>query len=133
MTQRVCEGPLIGIHRGGDTFVPAAEGPDDDAHGAEADALFFQAIAESVNLEMEWLWLFTRVAREEERRYCLERALYINPHSDMARHELAWLNGARRPSALGWQAVHTPARLIAVLLLALGVALCVAIAAGVVA
>lgn len=133
MAQRVLEHPVIGDGSDGSERLPAAEKRNDDVYGAEADALFFQAIAESVNLEMEWLWLFTRVAREEERRYCLERALYINPHSDMARHELARLNGVRHASVPGWQAMHTPARLIAALLVVLGVALCVAIAAGVVA
>ena len=57
--------------------------------------LFAQGVREDSNLELDWLWLFTRVASISERRYCLERALAINPHSEMARAELAKLPPAR--------------------------------------
>ncbi|HWQ13130.1 MAG TPA: hypothetical protein VNL77_10035 [Roseiflexaceae bacterium] len=38
---------------------------------------------------MDWLWLAGQVRRERGRRYCIERALHINPHSDLARRMLA--------------------------------------------
>jgi hypothetical protein len=66
-----------------------------DAPGAlDAHALFARALSENSNLEQDWLWLSTIVASEGELRYCLERALYINPRSQEARRELARL--ARR-------------------------------------
>lgn len=58
---------------------------------AAAEALFVQAVCDNSNLEMDWLWLATKVVREHERRYCWEQALRINPHSEVARHELAVL------------------------------------------
>ena len=79
--------------------VACVDGPSSacatDASGAiDARALFARALSENSNLEQDWLWLSTMVAGEEELRYCLERALYINPHSEEARQELARL--ARR-------------------------------------
>lgn len=98
-----------------------------------ASALLIGAMAEGSNLELEWLWLFTRVTREEERRYCLERARYINPHSDMARHELAKLNAMHRAPMVEKHAARIGARLIAALLVALAVVLWVMAAAGAIA
>ena len=61
-----------------------------------ADDLFSQAVREDSNLEMDWLWLATRVGSSAQRRYALGRALRINPHSAMAKRGLAQLR--RRPS-----------------------------------
>ena len=52
---------------------------------------FAVAVRKNSNLELDWLWLATQVTRDAERRYCLERALYINPRSDAARQALAKL------------------------------------------
>jgi hypothetical protein len=41
------------------------------------------------NLELDWLWLATQLSDPSDRRYCLERALAINPQSTVARDELA--------------------------------------------
>ena len=49
--------------------------------------LFVQALRDDSNLEMDWLWLYTQVSSTAERRYCLDRALAINPDSEMARAE----------------------------------------------
>lgn len=57
--------------------------------------LFAQAVRENSNLEMDWLWLYAQVTSTAERRYCLERALAINPHSEMACDELAKLPPSR--------------------------------------
>ena len=57
--------------------------------------LFVQAIREDSNLEMDWLWLFSQVSSTSERRYCLDRALAINPDSEMARAEYTRLLMAR--------------------------------------
>ena len=98
-------------------------------HGTEPDTLFVQAIADNVNLELEWLWLATKVTREEERRYCLERALYINPYSATARHELARLNAVRRAPRAQFPALRKRTWFAVVLLIAMGIALGAIIAA----
>lgn len=53
--------------------------------------LFVQALRDDSNQEMDWLWLYTQVSRTAERRYCLDRALAINPDSEMARAEYSKL------------------------------------------
>jgi len=58
---------------------------------ARSAQLFFEALRDDSNLEADWLWLASNVLRDHERRYCLKRALRINPHSEIARHELAKL------------------------------------------
>jgi hypothetical protein len=58
---------------------------------ARAAHLFAQAIHESSNLEMDWLWYAATMVNDAERRYCLHRALAINPHSSLARSALARL------------------------------------------
>ena len=56
-----------------------------------ADGLFIQGQREDSNLEMDWLWLATQVTSDGERRYCLQRALAINPESRFARRGLVQL------------------------------------------
>lgn len=66
-----------------------------------AGELLAQALRENWNHEQDWLWLSTMVTDEGARRYCLERALYINPQSEEAGEELARLarrDNGRRPS-----------------------------------
>jgi hypothetical protein len=98
-------------------------------HGSEPDTLFSQAIADNVNLELEWLWLARQVTREEERRYCLERALYINPYSAMAQHELARLNAVNRASTVQSPALRKGTWFAVAILIAMGIALCAIITA----
>src|SRR5215469_6276816 len=59
------------------------------------DDLFRQAMIEDSNLEMDWLWLATQVSSLQQRRFALERALQINPRSELARRGLIQLS--RRP------------------------------------
>jgi hypothetical protein len=59
------------------------------------DPLFIQAIYDDSNLEMDWLWLATQVTSDSQRRYCLQRALRINPHSGPAQRGLAQLRKRR--------------------------------------
>ncbi len=54
----------------------------------QGDNLFAQACADPSNLEMDWLWLFHLVQREEQKLYCLQQALYIHPGSEFAKKEL---------------------------------------------
>ena len=58
--------------------------------------LFAQILREGSNYEIAWLWAATQLTRPEEQRYCLERALYINPKSRMARFGLRELACAAR-------------------------------------
>jgi hypothetical protein len=58
---------------------------------ARATRLFAQALHENSNLEMDWLWYAANMTRDSERRYCLNRALEINPESSLARNALAKL------------------------------------------
>ena len=52
---------------------------------------FIQGLQEDSNLEMDWLWLATKVSSDGQRRYCLRRALAINPESRLAERGLAQL------------------------------------------
>ena len=64
--------------------------------GMDADEQpFLQAVREDSNLEMDLLWLATKVGSPAQRRYALERALRINPHSVLAKRGLAQVR--RRP------------------------------------
>jgi len=45
--------------------------------------------------EMDWLWASTQVTAPEEVRYCLERALYINPDNPVTERELSKLSVRR--------------------------------------
>lgn len=67
--------------------------------------LFGQAVQEDSNLEMDWLWLATKVRSNAQQRYALERALRINPRSAMAKRGLAQLS--REVSMAGKTPAHT--------------------------
>ena len=64
---------------------------------ARASRLFVQALHESSNLEMDWIWYAANMTHDVERRYCLKRALDINPSSDLARRALAKLPPQSKP------------------------------------
>jgi len=65
---------------------------DHDEHiPPESSSLFLQGLREDSNLELDWLWLATQLASQHEQRYCLLRALAINPHSELARRGLSLL------------------------------------------
>jgi hypothetical protein len=71
---------------------------------ARATHLFTQALHENSNLELDWLWYAANMTGDVERRYCLNRALAINPQSSLARSALAKLpkpaQAAREVAAL---------------------------------
>lgn len=58
---------------------------------ARAERLFAQAVQENSNLELDWLWCATNMISVAQQRYCFERALHINPASDLAQRALAKL------------------------------------------
>jgi len=69
------------------TKTVVAAGPAGVA-GTPVSPLLASAVEDGSNLEMDWLWLATKVPAGNERRYCLLRALAINPASEIARREL---------------------------------------------
>lgn len=50
------------------------------------------ALRADSHLELDWLWFYMQVTDPAHRRYCLQRALAINPHSAIARRELELLD-----------------------------------------
>lgn len=54
--------------------------------------LMSQALQEDSNLEIDWLYYASRLERDDERCYCLQRALDINPGNQWARREIARLS-----------------------------------------
>src|SRR4051812_40964957 len=58
---------------------------------ARAAQLFTQALHEHSKVELDWLWYAANMTGAAERRYCLNRALAINPASSIARNALAKL------------------------------------------
>lgn len=82
----------LGSYRGAGAIegaAPAQALPAPPAYVGEAEGLFAEALRDPSNLELDWIWLAGQVRRASERRYCLERALYINPASHAARRMLA--------------------------------------------
>src|SRR5262245_15246649 len=71
----------------------AQERPSD----AQESTLFYEALRDPSNLELDWLWLAAQLGRASEQSYCFEQALRINPRSELAKRGLAQL--ARRPGA----------------------------------
>ena len=47
--------------------------------------LLARALCDEPNVAMDWLWLYSQVSSVAEQRYCLDRALAIDPHSEIAR------------------------------------------------
>jgi hypothetical protein len=56
-----------------------------------ASAFLAERIRENSNLEIEWRWAAVQVTNINERRYCLERALFINPNNLETRRDLSKL------------------------------------------
>ncbi len=66
--------------------------------------VFTTALQEDSNVETNWLWAATQVTHSAEYRYCLERALYINPDNDVTQQALVILNrqtGTKRSKKSG--------------------------------
>lgn len=64
----------------------------------QASDLFVQAIADDSNRESEWLWYADSVTNSKEVRYCLERALHINPGNTSTVERLRSLNTTQSQS-----------------------------------
>ncbi|MFT4040001.1 MAG: tetratricopeptide repeat protein, partial [Thermomicrobiales bacterium] len=73
-----------------------------DGHPEEARALFVRALLMDPENERGWLWLATVATDPAEQRYCLTRALEINPET----------SGLRRSALLGHGPESVPPELI---------------------
>jgi hypothetical protein len=62
---------------------------------AQPSAVLAEMIRDGSNYEHEWLWAAQRVDDLQEKQYCLQRALYINPQSIDARRQLRAIEGTR--------------------------------------
>ncbi|MBC7871273.1 MAG: hypothetical protein H7Y09_10580 [Chitinophagaceae bacterium] len=71
------------------------------------------AIEEDSNLMMDWLWYAEQVTIENERAYCFQKALFIDPKNELVQRKLDEL---RRLSTSKTQRSNsmllTPARLL---------------------
>jgi hypothetical protein len=62
-----------------------------------AAQLFAEAVREDSNLAMDWLWYAEQMTSDAARRYCVERALAIDPDNELARRALVKLPPASTP------------------------------------
>jgi hypothetical protein len=65
------------------------------------------------NLEMEWLWASAHVKQAEEKYYCLQRALNINPQNAIVRRQLEDLLQVTQRSTVTVMAYREPGMLSA--------------------
>ncbi len=83
------------------TFFADEPSSSANTHAADANTrnwqMFAQALKEDSNVELDWLWYAANMTDLAERRYCIERALAINPNSDLAKQALAKLPPAKAP------------------------------------
>ena len=63
----------------------------DGRDAMRVEQLFAQAVQDNSNLEFDWLWCAANMTSIANQRYCLLRALEINPDSKLAQRALAKL------------------------------------------
>ena len=68
--------------------------------------IILEAVAEGSNREHDWLWYAEQLSSAGERRYCWERALYINPASRVALINLARQHHTSRRPTFGFNPVR---------------------------
>jgi hypothetical protein len=56
---------------------------------SDPSPLLREQLGEDSNCELDWLWAADQVTAAEEIRYCLERALYINPDNHKTQRALS--------------------------------------------
>jgi hypothetical protein len=64
-----------------------------------ASSIIQQALHEDSNRAMDWLWYAAHISNPAEKRYCIERALYIDPNNQQAIEQIEWLNAQQKRSA----------------------------------
>lgn len=71
--------------------------PADPAELGHVLAVYALVLSEGSNYALDWLWLAAKLPLPADRRFCLERALEIDPGCALARHGLAQLASEERP------------------------------------
>ena len=64
-----------------------------------SSSLIQQALQENSNHIMDWLWYAEEVTSDTERRYCFERALYIDPNNHQAIEGIKRLDAKQKRQA----------------------------------
>jgi hypothetical protein len=82
------------LNQGGE---PGVHLPEPDPAAA---ARFAEAVRAGSPLALDWLWLAMQLTGTDERRYCFERVLAVNPTCEIARVELAALDAHPAPLSL---------------------------------
>jgi membrane protease YdiL (CAAX protease family) len=93
--ERMAPGPIVS------PLLPVARAALDVGRTAEACCLLGDVLRVTPESEMGWLWLADAVESDEERRFCLERVLFLNRDNRLARQGLDVLGTgpARSPLA----------------------------------
>jgi len=63
----------------------------DAVTAARSAQLFALALQEGANVEFDWIWYADNMISGAHQRYCLQRAMQINPDSEIAHRALAIL------------------------------------------
>jgi ABC-type antimicrobial peptide transport system ATPase subunit len=61
-------------------------------------AVIQQALQEDSNRAMDWLWYAEHITNASEKRYCLERALHIDPKNIQAAQQIKLLDAQQKRS-----------------------------------
>ena len=56
------------------------------------DTLFAKAVRENWTSEMDWLWLASKVERDDQLIICLRHALKLNPDNENTRQQLSLID-----------------------------------------
>jgi len=62
-----------------------------DSYVLIPSATLKRAMEEDSNLAMDWLWCAEQVTTENERYYCVQKALFIDHKNELAQQKLAEL------------------------------------------
>jgi hypothetical protein len=73
---------------------------------SKPSAFLCECMKEDSNFEIEWLWAASQVSLPEEIRYCLERALYINPKNRQTQEKLFKLLTQRAKTARHYELLN---------------------------
>ena len=68
--------------------------------------LLQRLIQEDSSLELEWLWAADQVGSNQERQYCLARAIYINPENEQAYRLFQAVEPANAPPSSIFEKIH---------------------------
>jgi hypothetical protein len=76
---------------------------------AEARNLLSQAVRQDPKNEAAWMWLSGAVEGDQERRYCMEKVLKLNPHNALAQQALEQMQAPEATASAPAEAAPPPA------------------------